>query len=314
MRLIFRADANPSIGAGHVMRLTSIIEESISRGFETYFVGLVENLDWVLERLNEITGLQIVGHSIGFVPDRNSDILILDSYNLDTEDPFLNPSHWKSVVTLIDELTPPYRSNLKIHPGLSTNWPTEMQVLCGPNFVPIRKKVIQPNQSTKEEKLKIVIVGGGTDLFGFSSSIGRFLVNLNYDFVATIFLKRESPIPFQDSRFEFQQIGNSLDKKTQVADLIVTTASTTCLEFIASERVIGVFCGIDNQLDYYKNITENGLAAPLGRYVDGDWSINSEIFTKLITEDSYRKGFQSRTVGFIDGKGSQRILDEIQKL
>lgn len=314
MRLIFRADANPSIGAGHVMRLTSIIEESISRGFETYFVGLIEHLDWVLERLIEINGLNIVGQSIRFVPDRNSDILILDSYNLDVGDPFLNPSRWKSVVTLIDELTPPYKSNLKIHPGLSTDWPTEMRVLCGPNFIPIRKKVSQPNQSTKEEKLKIVIVGGGTDLFGFSSSIGKFLINLNFDFAATIFLRHESSIPFQDPRFEFQEIGNGLDKKTEVADLIVTTASTTCLEFIASERAIGVFCGIDNQLDYYKNITENGLAAPLGRYEDGDWSINSDIFTKLITEDSFRKSFQNRTVGFIDGKGSQRILDEIQKL
>ena len=101
---------------------------------------------------------------------------------------------------------------------------------------------------------------------------------------------------------------------TESADLILTTASTTCLEFIALEKAIGVLCGIENQLDYYKRITDLGLAAPLGRYEAGAWSVNSHLLSKLIVDETFRKDLQARTVGFIDGKGCQRILDEILKL
>lgn len=314
MRLIVRADANPVIGAGHIMRLSSIIEESISRKIETYFVGNIDEMDWVRDRLENIAELHFVGNSIGFMPNKVSDVLLLDSYTLDVNDPFLNPDKWKSVVTVVDDLTPLYRSDLRIHPGLSMDWPADLNVLCGQRFIPIRRKQSNLKDQTINGKLRIVIVGGGTDLFGFGLSVAEALRNLELDFEAIVFLKSQKSLPFQDHRFQFREIGNSLDEVTDRAELILTTASTTCLEFIALEKAIGVLCGIENQVDYYERITENGLAAPLGRYGGGIWSVNSDLLRRLIVDETFRKELQARTEGFIDGKGSQRILDEILKL
>ena len=218
------------------------------------------------------------------------------------------------MVTIVDNLTPPYKSNLKIHPGLSSDWPADMNVLYGPRFIPIRRNLNHLKRPKTGGRLRIVIVGGGTDLFGFGLSLADALRNLELDYEAIVYLKSAKSLPFEDSRFEFQEIGDSLDLATESADLILTTASTTCLEFIALEKAIGVLCGIENQLDYYKRITENGLAAPLGRYESGSWSVNSDLLFKLIVDEVFRKELQARTVGFIDGKGCQRILDEILKL
>jgi UDP-2,4-diacetamido-2,4,6-trideoxy-beta-L-altropyranose hydrolase len=314
MRLIVRADANPVIGAGHIMRLSSIIEESISRKIETYFLGNIHEMDWVRKRLENIAELHFVGNSISFIPDKVSDVLLLDSYTLDVNDPFLDPDKWKSVVTVIDDLTPQYKSDLRIHPGLSMDWPSDLNVLSGQSFIPIRRKQSNLKDQTISGKLRIVIVGGGTDLFGFGLSIAEALRNLELDFEAIVFLKSQKSLPFQDSRFQFREIGNSLDEVTDCAELIITTASTTCLEFIALEKAIGVLCGIENQVDYYKRITENGLAAPLGRYIGCAWSVNSNLLRRLIVDESFRKELQARTEGLIDGKGCQRILDEILKL
>lgn len=309
-----RADASPVIGAGHIMRLSSIIEESISRGIETHFIGDIHEMLWVRERLENISSLHFVDSSSSFVSNKDSDILLLDSYTLNVNDPFLEPNKWKSVVTVVDDLTPPYKSNLLIHPGLSTDWPVNMNILYGPRFIPIRRKKNYVERKTSSGTLRIVIVGGGTDLFGFGLSVAEALRNLELKYEAIVFLKSEKSLPFEDSRFEFHEIGNSLDLATESADLILTTASTTCLEFIALEKAIGVFCGIENQLDYYKRITDIGLAAPLGRYEAEAWSVNSHLLSKLIVDETFRNDLQARTAGFIDGKGCQRILDEILKL
>jgi spore coat polysaccharide biosynthesis predicted glycosyltransferase SpsG len=314
MRLIVRADANPVIGAGHIMRLSSIIEEAISRGIDTHFIGNINDMLWVRERLENIANLQFIDSSVNFISNNESDILLLDSYTLDVNDPFLETIKWKSVITIVDDLTPQYKSDLRIHPGLSTNWPADLNILCGPRFIPIRRNVNYIKRKRNSGTLRIVIVGGGTDLFGFGLSVAKALRSLELDYQAIVFLKSDKSLPFEDSRFEFQEIGNSLDLVTEDADLILTTASTTCLEFIALEKAIGVLCGIENQLDYYKRITEIGLAAPLGRYEAGAWSIDSHLLSKLIVDETFRKDLQARTAGFIDGKGCQRILDEILKL
>ena len=84
-----RADASPVIGAGHIMRLSSIIEESISRGIETHFIGDIHEMLWVRKRLENIPSLYFVNSANNFVSNKDSDILLLDSYTLNLNDSLL---------------------------------------------------------------------------------------------------------------------------------------------------------------------------------------------------------------------------------
>ena len=106
MRFVFRADASMSIGAGHVMRSSAIAEEAISRGVPCLFVGKISELDWVRERIRGLGFIQVLENSSEFIPDENEDILIIDSYEIPTDDVFVQLRNWSKVVSIFDELTP----------------------------------------------------------------------------------------------------------------------------------------------------------------------------------------------------------------
>ena len=51
MRYVLSGEASPSIGTGHVMRLSAIAEELIFRGLDVAFVGNIADVDWLNKRL-----------------------------------------------------------------------------------------------------------------------------------------------------------------------------------------------------------------------------------------------------------------------
>ena len=123
MRFVFRADASMSIGSGHVMRSSAIAEEAIARGIPSFFVGKISDLTWVSERIRGLGFIQVLENSSEFIPDENEDILIIDSYEIPTDDVFVQLRNWSKVVSIFDELTPDYSCDLRIHPSLTKAWP-----------------------------------------------------------------------------------------------------------------------------------------------------------------------------------------------
>ena len=86
MRYVLRADASQAIGSGHVMRLSAIAEELIARGEEVIFVGSISNLPWVEDRIAELGFSEICENEKEFTPKSDSDVLILDSYQIPIND------------------------------------------------------------------------------------------------------------------------------------------------------------------------------------------------------------------------------------
>lgn len=316
MRYIFRADASPAIGSGHVMRSSAIAEELIERGHEVIFVGVFSDIPWLALRMYHLGFSQILTSPSGFVSNPATDFLILDSYIVPIEEKFIQKNNWKSVVTIVDEITPMYRADLMIHPGLSTDWlqATSTKVLSGPKYIPLRKS-IRKNQGHKveSEKLEILIVGGGTDTFNFVGAVSGALMKIEENFYARTFTDINA-LANQDPRFERIPIGSELDKYASEADLVFTTASTTSLEFIAREVAVGVGCAVDNQEEYYESLSSTGVAMPVGHRDKDNWQINHSIITKLVRSKDLRSTLRQRCTGLIDLNGSARIVDEILKL
>ena len=141
MRYVFRADASKAIGSGHVMRSSAIAEELIALGEEVVFVGQIKNLTWVTDRIEAIGFTEIHQIQTNFIPQEDSDVLILDSYTISKDDPFIAPINWFRIVVIADELTPDYRCSLKMHPGLNPDWESDSTtpILAGPRYIPFRK-------------------------------------------------------------------------------------------------------------------------------------------------------------------------------
>ena len=315
MRFVFRADASMSIGSGHVMRSSAIAEEAIARGIPSIFVGKISDLTWVSERIKGLGFMQVLENFSEFIPDKNEDILIIDSYEIPTDDVFVQLRNWSKIVSIFDELTPDYPCDLRIHPGLTKAWPELFsgRTLSGPKFVPLRKSIKHSKAHTPEGTLEVLVVGGGSDTYGFVPAVVNVLTKLTQDFHATIFTNSLLGMDL-DKRFSVSKVGLNLDLVANAADLVFTTASTTSLEFLARETAVAIGCAVDNQELYYKELNIGGYAAPIGEFLNDEWHLNTELIQELVSSETLRAKLRENSVDLIDFDGAKRIVDEILKL
>lgn len=315
MRYILRADASPLIGAGHVMRSSVIAEELIAQGMEVVFLGKISGLPWVSKRIDTLGFSKVLDTSENLISDPKSDVLILDSYTLPLDDVFIQQKNWKAIVAILDEFSPSYISDLRIQLSLNceTNRKFKTKTLFGPKYIPIRKPLKENSKLEENDPLKILVVGGGANTFDFSITIAYALEKISTIFNANILTESIVPKSF-DSRFFFTRIGEIYDELTLSADLAFTTASTVCLELIAHGVPIGIGCAVENQEQFYRELSGLKIAAPIGQYVSGEWRIHAETISNLVDSKTLRRELHSNAEGVIDFEGGKRIVKEILKL
>ena len=316
MRLVFRSDASAKTGAGHVMRSSAIAEEAISRGIECIFVGSLEGIDWIHERIRGL-GFAGIFPPHGFNMNSSADVLVLDSYSIEVDDEFIQPPKWNKTVLIADDLTPSYCCDLTIHPGLDGSWYKGKRdnFLFGPEFIPLRKSITRRSHQTKTKLEKIVVFGGGSDSYDFAHSVAVLLGELTGFRTAVFFSNEKAAIMNLDSRFSVKYFGPELDKEVESADLVFTTASTSGLEVIARGIPVGVACSVSNQILYHKAIGELGVASLVGERLSNDtWNFDKDEIRRMIDDSIYRTSFTKESFGLIDFKGAPRIVDAITKL
>jgi len=318
MRYVLRADASKLMGAGHVMRSSAIAEELIARGEEVIFVGQISDLHWVEERIASLGFGKIYKQSNDYISSSDSDVLIIDTYNGEITDPFIDPKNWLHIVAIVDELTPNYRCTLRIHPGLDSNWTGNslIPILAGPKYIPFRSSLSRNIHVRNDEKhvFKIAVIAGGSDPHGLVNEIAKILATMPEQFEAYLFSSSYADSVL-DSRFFYVEVGPLLDEVTKDVDLVLTTASTSSLEFIARGLCVGIVCAIDNQEQYYETLSELGIAIPLGfRNSTNGWDLNHQKIYSLVNSSELREHLIARASGLIDFNGASRIVDAIAKL
>ena len=117
-----------------------------------------------------------------------------------------------------------------------------------------------------------------------------------------------------DPRFNIFPIGSQLDLIGNKSKLVFTTASTTCLEFIARGCAVGICSTAMNQKQYYEILPVLGVAAPIGEMINGVWKLDLVVIEKLIVSKDYRDVYTRNSSNLIDLDGARRILNEIISL
>ena len=318
MRYVIRADASQSIGAGHVMRSSAIAEELIARGENVVFVGQISNLPWVKERINLLGFSNIYSNPKDFISNPNSDVLLLDSYEIALDDEFIFLENWLHVITIVDELTPNYSCTLRIHPSLDPDWvgDSEASILAGPKYIPFRASLSKHLATTSIGNgiLKIVVIAGGSDPNNLVLEISKILAVFPELFEVNLFTNFSSNFT-SDSRFHFIEIGSILDEVSRDANLILTTSSTSSLEFIARGLCVGIACAVDNQRHYYDGLGQLGVAAKIGSFSPSSgWDLDINAIHKLVTEPGFRSKLTNKAVGLFDFDGASRIVDAITSI
>jgi spore coat polysaccharide biosynthesis predicted glycosyltransferase SpsG len=310
MRHVYRADASDKIGAGHVMRISAIAEESILRGIESIFIGRIDNLQWVEERIKNI-GFSSFTKNPDTFECNESDILIIDSYKLSDQDKLLIQQNWSKVVNIFDEYTPVYQSDLKIHPGIRESWESDSKakILAGLKYIPIRKSITTNIKKFESKPLEILISGGGSDANGFTSAVVEFISSIDHPFHANVLthnLKENI-----DKRFTQITLGSIFDGIISKVDLVFTLAGTSAFEFLAAGLPIAVGCSVENQKSNYDHLSDKKMALPIGFFDKSVWQFDYDSITKIIKSPKIRTSYRSNSIGTIDLSGAKRIVDVI---
>lgn len=312
MRFIFRADASREIGSGHVMRSSVLAEEAISRGFECIFIGKISGLDWVGDRIETLGFTQVFSDESSFVSDASTDILILDSYSIPVSNAFISKMNWKFVMSICDQITPNYKVDIELRPGFENSGEVQSPpvLLSGAKYILIRKGILKSSrQKDYSETTKVLVVGGGSDPFGFVPTVAKVLNTLKMNLEVHLFSNDKNLIAFS-RRFVIHPIGSALDEIVQKIDVVLTTASTSSLEFIAQEIPTGVMCLVDNQEDYYEQLGRLGYATQIGtRTHAGKWEIEIEAIKELLSSQEKRDSLKQSIMGLVDLKGASRVID-----
>jgi spore coat polysaccharide biosynthesis predicted glycosyltransferase SpsG len=315
MRLVFRADASPDIGTGHVMRCSSIAEEALARNIPCIFVGSMGGISWIDDRLSSL-GIPVCTVS-NFTELGDSDLLIIDSYSQETQIDLLERNNWISKIAIIDEATPPQKADLYIHPGLDCKWfhGDRNNLIFGSKFIPLRKSIKKRLPSFDDHLENVVVFGGGADTFGFAQEMSRLLTPLPGFSKVSFFSSAFQTIEKNDSRFRVFDFGPLLDVELDKADLVFTTASTSSLEIVAREIPVGIACAVENQHPYYRALQDSHVAEQIGvRTATGTWNLDSKKIQSLISDPLVRNEIKMANNNFIDLGGASRIVDAITSL
>jgi len=316
VRLVFRVDASPIIGTGHVMRCSAIIEEAVARKISCVVIGHLGGLDWLEDHLRSIGAMHYEEENF-FQIARDEDILVIDSYDIPPTHGFIQPKNWKSVVSISDDVTPDYLAALVIHPGIDKFRGTEnaQKVLMGKEFIPFRKSIRKSPRLMGSSVAKIVIFAGGVDNFDLALKLAEHLTEIKAFSEAVFFSKLQSEISSLDSRFEVRNFGPALDVELVNADLVFTTASTSSLEIIAREIPVGICFSVDNQIPCFDALIKEEVAFGIGNLNSmKNWELNQVAIEKLVTDSHLRDQLSINSSEFLDLSGSQRLVNEISKL
>jgi spore coat polysaccharide biosynthesis predicted glycosyltransferase SpsG len=312
MRFIFRADASREIGSGHVMRSSVLAAEAISRGFECIFIGNISDLDWVAQRISATGFTQVLSDENSYEADSQTDVLVLDSYSIPVSNAFIAKENWKFAMSICDEITPNYMVDIELRPGFEKSRKDQVTpvVLSGAEHILIRREIFK---STRKKEVgsttKVLVVGGGSDPFGYVPAIAEVLHSLKMNLEVHLFTDEEILTEFS-GRQVVHSIGGEIDLIACEFDVVLTTASTSSLEFIAREIPTGVVCLINNQEDYYEQLGRLGYAIQIGlRTSNGDWEFNVEAIKDLLESQERHEALKQSVLGLIDLKGAERVID-----
>jgi spore coat polysaccharide biosynthesis predicted glycosyltransferase SpsG len=298
------------------MRCIAIAEEAISLGIECTFIGCIESVDWLAQRVHGLGFVDIVGPD-QYYPQKTTDILVIDSYELQKNDPILSRSNWKKIVAIVDEKTPIYDADLYVHPGLNSDWyqGDPRKLLTGSQYIPFRKSIHKIVSGSQGKLNKLIIFGGGTDIHNFSLEIAKILKNMKNFEKAIFFSNQKSIIEDMNPRFEVLDFSEQLDKEIELSDLVLTTASTSSLEIIVRGLPLGIACAVDNQINNYQTLGNKGIAAQIGERVStGLWIFDTSTLANLINNANYRNDYVENSRDLFDLQGSRRIVEAIRNL
>lgn len=342
MKLYIRADANKKIATGHVMRCISIASCLRDRNIESCFIAADKETSAFIEDKgfdvicmdtdykNPDSELSIIKE---IVRKNNVKVMLIDSYFV-TYRYLAELSNILNIVYIddLDEFIYPVQCIINYSFNLNKKIYTDKYrerntlVLAGTEYTPLNSVFCNIHKEIKERVESIMITTGGSDPYNMSGRLLSYIIenNLFNDIEFNIVsgkmndnIKVLRSIEKENNNIHIYENINNMSELMKKSDIAVTAGGTTLLELCAANVPVINFSFADNQ----KSVSEAFGKMKITEYV-GD--IRNDMRGKLAAccdainfyknNFSIRKERSMKMGSFIDGKGSYRIAEIIEKI
>lgn len=314
-RILFVADAGPTIGGGHVMRSLTLVRALEARGAECAFRGHPDG-DAILDVFAR--DLFRVESDAGF------DAVVIDHYALSAAD---HAAIAKGRPTLvIDDLADrPLAADLVLDSGMGRRprdyaglVPDGCELLLGPNFAPMRPDFVALRELALARRAeggpvrRILISLGLTDVGGFTlPAVERLRGTAAIDVVvgsAAASVEALEAIAEADESVTLHVDTRDMARLTAEADVAIGGGGSSSWERCVLGLPTLALVLADNQLGAAVALAEAGAIIALDAHAEFETGFDAAA-ARLIGEAHLRRRLSAAAATICDGLGAGRVAD-----
>lgn len=320
MKAAIYANGSEKIGMGHIIRTMAIGDVLRTNKIEVEYICSSSSVECI--KFIEGKGY-VVKSELSCI--NKYFFIIVDSYDIDNTKKLVDFYRFSEKVIYIDDLNllDSYDIDLLINYAVGAenyNYDGKAGKLLGSKFTPLRTQFLNISYRELKKNLKnVLITMGAADEFNYTSYILKILLqsypDLNYKVVLGMTNKNKDVIKntFNYSNVEFYTNVEDMASLMQNNDIAVSAGGSTIYELCACRIPTIAVITADNQKQFISAINSK-IAL---EYVDFTKGARDEIvnkFNSLYKDYDYRKKLAYDMNSLVDGKGTDRIAEEINAM
>lgn len=336
MMILFRADGNPDIGTGHIMRCLSLADALQEQGWEItfitaepYFQRLIQTrgypctvLGTAYDRMEEELSI-----FLPIIERERPELVILDSY-------FVTPQYMEAIRNIsrllyIDDLNAfDYPADAVVNYNIYSPelpYPQNKTYFLGPQYAPLRKEFQGLSQRNTKDRVENVLVStGGTDQYHVALHCAEYLrehlprENMIFHFVLGAMNRDIVQLEQIAEDFSFIKLHRQVTDMCSLmlqCDVAISAAGTTLYELCACGLPTVTYILADNQIQGAQMFQKAGLMPCAGDIREDACFLERlfELLNSLADDFAQRQRIAEQMQGAVDGRGAARLAEAILK-
>ncbi|MBU0766656.1 UDP-2,4-diacetamido-2,4,6-trideoxy-beta-L-altropyranose hydrolase [Patescibacteria group bacterium] len=335
MNILFRSDASPKIGTGHVMRCLALAQALQKTDGQSVFITskITPSLADRLKKNNcEVVALSATPYGqedAEEVAKKAKDIgaqwIIVDGYSFDADyQQHLKEQNLK--ILFIDDYghAKYYSSDIILNQNIYASdifyksREVSTKLLLGTRYALLRQEFVSAHKKRKiqDTASKILVTFGGADSENITGMVIEALRNLENVEVRVVVGGTNPHLKvLQDAcnkaSMEVVIDASNMHELMTWADLAITSGGTTCYELAYMGLPMMIMIISDNQKAVAEGIEAAGAGINLGHHTKISHHVLAKTLRQLLNNRSEREDMSSAGIRLVDGHGAARVCMEM---
>lgn len=323
---VFRTDASPRIGGGHVMRCLTLADALMERGWHCSFACGEETIDTI----------PLLGRSSHRLVKPNSTedctLLVVDHYGLDAAFEKSCRPFVKHILVIDDLTNRPHDCDLLLDQTFGRDAaeyaklvPDDCTVLTGSKYALLRPmfSTTRPPalaaRAAKGNISRVLVSLGSTDPDNVTSTVLESLSRLSNPVKVDVVLGRNAPyLAHVQALTETLSLDitlfvdcDNMAERYRIADLAIGAAGSSSWERCCLGLPTLMIVIADNQQKIAVELAEAGAAINLDKAKNLGWRQITTAIEGLMSTPEVMRVMSAKAAALCDGCGTQRVLDRI---